>query len=70
MNKIKIFAKKLKRSKTLINAKRGSELAQTVLITAIMVVIIATLFYPQIQNLFNTSMNKLTEWFNTVLSGL
>lgn len=50
--------------------KRGSELAQTVLITAIMVVIIATLFFPQIQAIFSTSMTKLSGWFNQILGTL
>lgn len=48
--------------------KRGSELAQTILITAVMVVLIATLFFPQIQGIFTTSMSKLSGWFNTVLN--
>ena len=51
-----------------INKKRGSELAQTILITAIMVVVIATLFFPQIQTIFSTSMTKLSGWFDTVLN--
>lgn len=50
--------------------KRGSELAQTVLITAIMVVVIATLFFPQIQAIFSTSMTKLSGWFNQILGTL
>ena len=48
--------------------KRGSELAQTILITAIMVIVIATLFFPQIQGIFSTSMTKLSGWFDTVLN--
>lgn len=48
--------------------KRGSELAQTILITAIMVVVIVTLFFPQIQSIFSTSMTKLSGWFDTVLN--
>lgn len=50
------------------NFKRGSELAQTILITAVMVVLIATLFFPQIQAIFSTSMTKLSSWFNSVLN--
>lgn len=50
--------------------KRGSELAQTVLITAVMVVVIATLFFPQIQSIFSTSMTKLSGWFNQILGTL
>lgn len=56
--------------KTKSNKKRGSELAQTILITAIMVVVIATLFFPQIQTIFSTSMTKLTGWFDQVLNAL
>ena len=50
--------------------KRGSELAQTILITAVMVVLIATLFFPQIQGLMSDSMTKMSGWFNSVLSSL
>lgn len=50
--------------------KRGSELAQTILITAIMVVVIVTLFFPQIQGIFSTSMTKLSGWFDTVLNAI
>lgn len=48
--------------------KRGSELAQTILITAVMIVIIITLFFPQIQSLLSTAMNKMTSWFNNILN--
>ena len=67
--KIKAFVKS-KIKKNTKDKKRGSELAQTILITAVMVVIIATLFFPQIQGLFSTSMTKLTGWFNGVLNSL
>lgn len=50
--------------------KRGSELAQTILITAVMVVLIATLFFPQIQGLMSNSMTKMSGWFNSILSSL
>ena len=53
-----------------INNKRGSELAQTILITSVMVVLIATLFFPQIQNLTSTAMSKMTGWFNSILNSL
>ena len=52
------------------NLKRGSELAQTVLITAIMIMLIATIFFPQIQGIFTSSMSKVTAWFNTALGAL
>lgn len=69
--KIKAFLKTKVKGKNLVknvNGKRGSELAQTILITAVMVVLIVTLFFPQIQAIFSTSMTKLSGWFNTILS--
>lgn len=63
--KSKIKGRELLKNKT---NKRGSELAQTILITAIMVVVIVTLFFPQIQTIFSTSMTKLSGWFDTVLN--
>lgn len=71
--KIKALIKskiKNKPKKQGVDKKRGSELAQTILITAVMVVLIATLFFPQIQSLFTNSMTKMTSWFNTVLNTL
>lgn len=56
--------------KLIKNKKRGSELAETVLITSIMIVIIVTLFFPQIKALLSSSMDKMTVWFNTVLNSL
>ena len=40
-----------------VDNKRGSELAETVLITAIMVVIVVTIFFPQIQTIFTDQRN-------------
>ena len=53
-----------------LNSKRGSELAQTVLITAIMITIIAALFFPQLKTLFDTSMTHITTWFNNVMKDI
>lgn len=50
--------------------KRGSELAETVLITAIMVVIVVTIFFPQIQTIFTNSIAKLSGWFDQILTTL
>lgn len=50
-----------------LNNKRGSELAQTVLITAIMITIIAALFFPQLKSLFDTAMTHITTWFNNIM---
>ena len=71
--KIKALIKSKIKGRELINKvqeKRGSELAQTILITAIMVVVIVTLFFPQIQGIFSTSMTKLSGWFDTVLNSI
>ena len=71
--KIKALIKSKIKGKELLNKvqqKRGSELAQTILITAIMVVVIVTLFFPQIQGIFSTSMAKLSGWFDTVLNSI
>lgn len=50
------------------NNKRGSELVQTVLITAIMIVIVATIFYPGIQGIFNNSIGSLQTWYDGVMT--
>lgn len=65
-----IIIKNKKERKNKLKSKRGSELAQTILITAIMVVVIATLFFPQIQGIFSTSMSKLSGWFDQILNTL
>ena len=49
-------------------SKRGSELAQTVLITAVMEVIVATIFFPQIKGIFSTALESVSSLFNNVLS--
>lgn len=48
--------------------KRGSELAQTVLITAVMVVVVATIFFPQIKGIFSTALESVSGLFNDVLA--
>ena len=71
--KIKALIKSKVKGKALVRKaaeKRGSELAQTILITAIMVVVIATLFFPQIQSIFSNSMTKISGWFDTILTSL
>ena len=60
--------KKEKKKRT--SKKRGSELAQTILITAIMIMLIATIFFPQIQSIFTNAMTKVSAWFNTALGVL
>ena len=58
------------KNKNNLTKKRGSELAQTVLITAIMITIIAALFFPQIKTLFESAMSQITIWFNSILGDI
>lgn len=66
----KNFKSKVKKRENTLNSKRGSELAQTVLITAIMIALIAALFFPQIKGLFTSAMTQITTWFNGVLADI
>ena len=59
-----------KEKNNVLSKKIGSELAQTILITAIMIMLIATIFFPQIQSIFSTAMTKVSGWFNTALGVL
>ena len=74
MKKVLLVVKTGKRKMPIINngldRKRGSELAQTVLITAIMIMIIAALFFPQIKTLFESAMAQITTWFNSILADI
>ena len=47
-----------------LKEQRGAEMLQIVLISGVLLVLIVTVFYPQMQNLFNTIMTKITNWFN------
>lgn len=68
--KIKHGKNSIKKENKDLKNKRGSELAQTVLITAIMIMIIAALFFPQIKTLFESAMTQITTWFNTILGDI
>ncbi|MBR6252394.1 MAG: hypothetical protein IKR04_00880 [Clostridia bacterium] len=47
-----------------LKSERGSEILQVILIAGILLVLIITLFYPQMQSLFTNVMNKITTWFD------
>ena len=66
--KLLVYLKTRIKQKNKIENKRGSELAETVLITAIMVVVLVTIFFPQIQTIFSNSIAKLSTWFDKVLT--
>ena len=43
--------------------QRGSEILQVILIAGILLVLIITLFYPQMEKLFTNVMQTITTWF-------
>ena len=58
-----IFTKKIKE-------QRGAEMLQVVLISGVLLVLIITLFYPQMEGLFNNLMDTMTNWFNKTGSSI
>ena len=48
-----------------LKSQRGAEILQVVLISGILLVLIITLFYPQMEGLFNEVMGTMTDWFQT-----
>lgn len=56
---MKKFIQKLKE-------ERGSEILQVILISGLLLVIIITLFYPQMQTLFNNMISTISNWFENV----
>ncbi len=55
---MKKFMQKLK-------SERGSEILQVILIAGLLLVIIITLFYPQMEQLFSDMMTTISDWFKT-----
>ncbi len=47
--------------------KKGSALAESILLIAISLVLVVVLFYPQIVKLFNTVMDSINVWFKNSL---
>jgi hypothetical protein len=62
------YIKSIIRSKNKTSHKRGSETAETILVTAVMLVLIVTIFYPQMQTLFTTAMTKMGTWLDQILT--
>ena len=48
-----------------LNGQRGSEILQVILIAGILLVLVITLFYPQMQALFTQMMETITKWFES-----
>lgn len=54
-----------KKIKLNLKSQRGAEILQVVLISGILLVLIITLFYPQMEGLFKEVMGTMTDWFQT-----
>ena len=52
--------------KNVLKDERGSEILQIILISGLLLVIIITLFYPQMQGLFTKMMTTISNWFENV----
>lgn len=48
-----------------LKSERGSEILQVILIAGVLLVIIITVFYPQMKTLFENIMSTITNWFKT-----
>lgn len=59
--------KKIKKNdlKKALKSQRGSEILQVILIAGILLVIVITVFYPQMKTLFSDVMGTISSWFKT-----
>lgn len=64
---MKNFIAKMKRN---LKKQRGSEILQVILIAGILLVLVITLFYPQMQALFTQMMETITNWFENTGSAV
>ena len=56
----------MKKLKEILKSKRGSEILQVILIAGILLVLVITLFYPQMEKLFTGMMTTISSWFTNV----
>ncbi len=56
----------MKKIESLIKSNRGSEILQVILIAGILLVLVITLFYPQMKSLFTDMMGTISNWFTNV----
>lgn len=56
----------MKKLSDILKSERGSEILQVILIAGILLVLVITLFYPQMKSLFNNIMNTISNWFINV----
>jgi hypothetical protein len=50
----------------ILRNERGSEILQVILVGGILLVLVITLFYPQMQSMFNNMMGTISDWFENV----
>ena len=62
MKKLKTNSKKEVVKKLNLKEQRGSEILQVILIAGILLVIVITVFYPQMQGLFTDVMSTISNW--------
>ena len=48
-----------------LKSQRGSEILQVILIAGVLLVIVITVFYPQMEGLFGDMMTTISNWFKT-----
>ena len=60
----------IKTIKNDLKKQRGSEILQFILIAGILLVLVITLFYPQMEQLFSNIMETITNWFENTGSEL
>lgn len=53
----------MKSLKEKLKSQRGSEILQVILIAGILLVIVITVFYPQMEGLFTNMMGTISTWF-------
>ena len=59
-----------KKTKENLKSQRGSEILQVILVAGILLVLIVTLFYPQMQTLFTNIMDTISNWFTSTGSAV
>jgi len=59
---MKNLFKKMKKN---LNSRRGSEILQVILVAGVLLVLVITLFYPQMQTLFSNIIGKISSWFDS-----
>jgi predicted PurR-regulated permease PerM len=62
--------KETQKTKRRFKLNRGSEILQVILIAGILLVLIITLFYPQMEELFTNIMNTISNWFSNTGSAV